>query len=61
MSAQQLTHMGFKVIITFIGLGNLFHLRDLNYGQDLHVKYQRETNTLLEEIKSTQLTLARIR
>ncbi len=53
--------MGFKVIITFIGLGNLFHLRDLNYGQDLHVKYQRETNTLLEEIKSTQLTLARIR
>jgi hypothetical protein len=61
MPAEQLRHFGFKTIMTLMGLGALFHLRDLNYGQELQLKYHRETNKLLEERLATQSTPARLR
>ncbi len=49
---MSLPHMGFKVIMTFIGISSLLHLRDINHGQDVQIQLQQETNRLLQEIKA---------
>jgi hypothetical protein len=49
---MSLPHIGFKVIMTFIGISSFLNLRDINHGQDVQIRLQQETNRLLQEIKA---------
>ncbi len=51
MPVEQLTHFGFKAIMTIMGLTSIFHLKALDQGQDIQIRLQQETNRLLEENK----------
>jgi hypothetical protein len=57
MPVEQVTHIGFKIITTVIGICSFLNTYDINHGQKVQIQLQQETNRLL----ATQSKQARLR